>query len=173
MKIALPISFFLVLAACTQAPKSQEMTAPATWERMDAKTNHLAGKPMVLKFTDPHEHLAPELLLTNAYGTAVLRPEKKVGVLAYHIPPNFYRKSGLCHWKLVWEGKVAASGEFTIDPNTSRPPKLETYFGPRSITVGGADRSMLVAVATDPYDNVLGYRDSQLSTHTRSLGRGK
>ena len=94
------------------------------------------------------------MLLSNAFGTSTVLPEIETGAYLFTIPQNYMRKSGPCHWILLAHGKPINNGEFKIEPKTISMATLETYFGPRSITAGVQDFSMLICVTTDPFDNV-------------------
>lgn len=112
-----------------------------------------AGQPINLKFqTKLNDNT--QLVLSNAFGSTILLPKKNDQELLFKISRNYVRKSGLCNWVLHSNGKSVMKGSFKIIPQTNSKPTLETYFGPRSITAGGIDFSMLVSIATDPFDNV-------------------
>jgi len=112
-----------------------------------------AGKPISLKFqlvgkTDTR------LVVSNAFGTSIILPEINEKELHFEIPKNYCRKSGQNSWVLMANGDSIQRGTFKIVPDIDSKPTLETYFGPRSITAGEQDYSMLVCVTTDPFDNV-------------------
>ena len=69
------------------------------------------------------------------------------------------------HWKLIVAGETYESGVLHIAPNSLKETRLETYLGPRSITAGNTDYSMLVAIPTDVYDNPLGSETEVLVKH--------
>ena len=95
-----------------------------------------------------------KLMLTNAFGSSVIFPKANEEGHQFTIPKNFSRKAGPCHWVLLANGNEATQGSFEIGPKTNLKPSVETYFGPRSITAGDRDYSMLVHITTDPFDNV-------------------
>ncbi|WP_430965656.1 hypothetical protein [Spongiimicrobium sp. 2-473A-2-J] len=113
---------------------------------------YTAGDDIILEF-QPEGVALPKLLIQNVWGTSVLSPIKKDNRLVYIFPRMYSRKAGNCHWQLLLKGKMVQNGSLQIRPNEDRSVHLETYMGPRSMMAGHLDHTMLVAVATDLYDN--------------------
>lgn len=120
---------------------------------LNEKSIYEADETIVLKFQIDGEAKI-KLMITNAYGSSIIIPEKDREELLFTIPKNYSRKSGPCRWVFLANSKPVNKGSFKIEPKTSSKPTLETYFGPRSITAGVQDFSMLICVITDPFDNV-------------------
>ncbi|MBU2996683.1 hypothetical protein KO500_09560 [Cellulophaga baltica] len=97
--------------------------------------------------------LLPKLVVTNSFGTIIVGGEIANAGVQYSLPKIITRKIGLVDWKLVDESIVLQSGTFEILPNISKKNGLESYFGPRSISAGDIDFSMLVVIPSDVYDN--------------------
>lgn len=148
------IAFVFMFLGCSNPPKiSLEMVDVLT-EVIPYKKVYTAGDVMVLAFTTTSK-INHSLLLSNAFGSVVVFPEKESQELRFHIPQHVRRKSGPCSWRLLSNGKSILKGVVNIHPKIDTAPRLETYFGPRSMTAGPTDYSMLINVTTDPYDNVL------------------
>jgi hypothetical protein len=95
------------------------------------------------------------LQLSSSYGVLVLSKNKEDNALEFTVPAFISKKSGWVQWNFVVQGAILASGSFEIIPNPSFNEIAETYIGPPSIVAGGKDFTMLVAAATDIYDNLL------------------
>jgi hypothetical protein len=93
--------------------------------------------------------------LNTAFGSTLLLPDSEEGRFTFTLPKPFAEKSGVCTWQLVQDGQRYASGKITILPHPKKNAQIESYLGPRSITAGGNDFSMLVTAPTDIYDNPL------------------
>ncbi len=151
-----PIYLLLLILLQLSCSKEPEKDVVKENDNIILSTNEgvfMAGQPINLKFQTTLKVNA-QLVLSNAFGSSILLPEINDQEITFNIPKNFSRKSGLCNWVLYSNGKSVKQGSFKIIPQTNSKPSLETYFGPRSITAGGIDFSMLVSIATDPFDNV-------------------
>ncbi len=151
-----PIYLLLLILLQLSCSKEPEKDVVKENDNIILSTNEgvfMAGQPINLKFQTTLKVNA-QLVLSNAFGSSILLPEINDQEITFNIPKNFGRKSGLCNWVLYSNGKSVKQGSFKIIPQTNSKPSLETYFGPRSITAGGIDFSMLVSIATDPFDNV-------------------
>ncbi|MEJ1223734.1 hypothetical protein [Sediminicola sp. 1XM1-17] len=114
----------------------------------------IVGQPMVLKF-ETLENGGTLLMIANALGTATVDPVLNKNGLEFHIPSPFAQKAGRCKWKLLRNQEIVVSGKFHIIPQDDSITRMETYLGPRSISAGEADKTMLVVAPTDRYDNPL------------------
>lgn len=118
--------------------------------------NYVAGDSISLTFKadDGKERLI--LQMKNAYGNTLLTPEIiKDNTVKFLIPKNYTRLAGPCRWILLHEGETVLKGKLNITTNTPMGTHIESYFGPRSITAGYIDYSMLTVSPTDVYDNPL------------------
>ncbi|WP_111309967.1 hypothetical protein [Confluentibacter sediminis] len=116
------------------------------------ETQFEAGKDMELQFSSNNEE-KPNLYISNSYGSSIIKPTLKSGILNYKIPNAISKKTGVIYWKLLNNAAVL-SGEIFIHPKLE-VATMETYLGPPSIEVGGTDYAMLVVIPTDSYDNPL------------------
>ena len=153
MRLIYLLIILLFQISCSE--KQEEVTSAENFisNLVNNKSTYTAGEIAVLKFEIKGE-AEVKLLLSNAFGTSTVLPEIETGAYLFTIPQNYMRKSGPCHWILLAHGKPINNGEFKIEPKTISMATLETYFGPRSITAGVQDFSMLICVTTDPFDNV-------------------
>ena len=119
------------------------------------KTNYKAGDSIRLVFTADQQSENIKLHVKNAFGTLLLPYQKQNDQIVFILPTNFTRKAGLCFWKLIQENETLLKGNIDIIPMTEKGTNMETYFGPRSITAGDNDYSMLVIAPTDVYDNTV------------------
>lgn len=139
--------------SCSDKQETAAITQTFNAELLSEKVVYVAGDNIQLKFQS--KAIADvKMLITNAFGSSAILPEKDASALVFTIPKNYSRKSGPCNWLLFANKTVIQKGSLQITPKTSSKPTLETYFGPRSITAGDQDYSMLIAVTTDPFDNV-------------------
>lgn len=144
---------FSLLLSCSNEPENIVVEEKDSTILITDKQAFVAGQPIRLKFQTTRKGIV-QLVLSNAFGSSTLIPEKNEQDLLFTIPKNYSRKSGICNWVLLINGKSFSQGSIQIAPQTSSKATLETYFGPRSITAGGIDFSMIVCIATDPFDNV-------------------
>ncbi len=153
MKQIYTLYLLLALVACKKVgePTAGTVLLPVAWSNPIDSVR--AGSPILLKFTGLDESTMASVYISNTFGAAVLSLEKEKNAWVCTIPQNFTRTAGPLHWKLVQHKEVKRFSSLTILPDGRLPPHVETYFGPRSITVGGRDYSMLVTIPTDPFDN--------------------
>lgn len=116
------------------------------------KTEYVAGNSIFIEFTTNNETV-PLLYVSNSFGSTVIKPSKTQKKLSYRIPEVIASKSGVVNWLLLTKTEQL-QGQFNIIPQQN-VNTIQTYLGPPSIAVGGADFSMLVAIPTDAYDNPL------------------
>ncbi len=151
------ITYILLLVfmiqGCTRA-KVEHTSDNSPISLTTAQESFVAGQVIVLKF-EAAKSKGPLLVITNALGTSIIEPVLNEGGIEFHIPYQFTQKAGLCKWQLVRNGKIELSGKLHIIPDTVDGRNIETYLGPRSITAGDRDFTMLVVAPTDRYDNPL------------------
>ncbi len=150
-------TYFLLLMVflLSCADKQEGASSAANFDYRLVTTNSIykADDLITLKF-EGKGGADLKLMLTNAFGSSVIFSTGSEEELQFTIPKNFSRKAGPCHWVLLANGYEVTQGSFEIAPKTNLKPSVETYFGPRSITAGDRDYSMLVHITTDPFDNV-------------------
>ncbi len=96
------------------------------------------------------------LVLKNTWGTTVITPSQRKASKVYFSFPNFIKKTaGSLRYQLHTENKLLESGSLNIIPSLDQPIQLETYLGPKNLEAGSAQKSMLIAIPTDAYDNPL------------------
>ena len=106
-----------------------------------------AGMDIRLKFeTNVADNV--HLILKNAWGATLLEPNFEGEIMSFTFPPSFKNKSGICTWNLVYNHSSYQEGQINILPDENQPV-LETYLGPRSISAGNRDFSMLGIAPTD------------------------
>jgi len=152
----------LIGLGCSSKKEESKAAIPINIEYLKKKNTYTAGDSISLFFSANRLDLPYKLQLKNAFGTVVISKKEQKGQLVYSVPHNFTRKSGICQWKLVHKGEILDNGNLYIKSNTAKETRLETYFGPRSITAGLQDYSMLVLAPTDIYDNMLDYGTEML-----------
>lgn len=121
---------------------------------VSSKTSYVAGESIQIQFQG-NSASPPQLWLNSAFGSSVLQPDLKESLLTFTLPKFFTQKSGECSWTLVHDQKVYAEGKLSIGPHPIKKARIASYLGPRSITAGGDDFTMLVTVPTDHFDNPL------------------
>lgn len=151
--IVLPL-LFIILNSCTTPQDDKTTISQVNVKLLTKKESYVASETINLVFATEVK-LKYKLIVSNAYGTSVITAKEGMDNLEFPIPKNYSRKSGTCHWLLIANEETYAHGQLNILPIVNSKPTLETYFGPRSITAGVDDYSMLVNVTTDVYDNVL------------------
>ena len=148
--------FSCILLGCS-SKKEESPTGLAILkaELIAKKDSYIVGDSIVLKFKTDEAAPNLKLYLKNAFGTILVKSELSNNLQTFYLPENFTRKAGECHWKLIQEKTILLNGGFTIETNAEIRTRMETYFGPRSITAGGNNFSMLTIAATDIYDNTV------------------
>jgi len=164
-----PIVIFIVILiqfSCINRLEEVSDAENLNWNLLTKKDKFIAGENVALNFKVKGK-ASYRLLLSNAFGNSILTPKNKKDTLTFNIPENYSRKSGPCNWVFIASKlpqgikpfggankKVLERGVIKILPETVSKATLETYFGPRSITAGVQDYSMLINVTTDRFDNV-------------------
>lgn len=118
------------------------------------QTNYVAGDSIALSFKTDNNIKDVKLQIKNAYGNTLLEPIDN-NKLSFNFPDNYTKLAGPCRWKLLTNGSVLLNGKVNISTNVPKATYIESYFGPRSITAGRNDFSMLTIAPTDAYDNPL------------------
>ena len=126
------------------------------------ETQFEAGKNIELQFSSNNQD-KPNLYISNSYGSSIIKPTLKPGILEYKIPTSIGKKTGVVFWKLLCKPTIL-SGILTIH-SKNEVISMETYLGPPSIEAGGTDYSMLVVIPTDIYDNPLPDSTSVIVKH--------
>lgn len=116
--------------------------------------SYSAGEQILLKFPADEDRI-PSLLLTSSIGSTTLPGKKVANEWHYDWPAELTENAGVTSWVLLKSGGALPNGNIHIHPVPERQGLIETYLGPKSIRVGGNDHTMLVALPTDRYDNLL------------------
>ena len=143
------ISGFLLGCKQRETQPSRNQTLSATERQI-----HKAGDAILLTFP-ADEETVPSLMVTNALGSTILNGKKSENEWQYLWPDFLSQQSGIASWVLLKSQGPLPSGHIQIEPADNRQSLIETYLGPKSIRAGGVDETMLVAVPTDAYDNLL------------------
>lgn len=143
----------LLYIACSSEKNSQDKSNPS-YTLVGSKTTHIAGDRIQIQFEGERVG-QPILWLNSAFGSSLIPPDSEEDLVTFTLPKVFSEKSGYASWELV-EGTLSlAKGKINILPHPSLTSPIASYLGPRSITAGGDDFTMLVTVPTDRYDNPL------------------
>ncbi|MDO6470663.1 hypothetical protein [Maribacter sp. 1_MG-2023] len=157
MRIKILMILSIVLLGCSSKKKEQpkETNIPnATF--ITATNTSVAGEAITLAFKTDMPTSNYKLHLKNAYGNVLLNPDNSTAEnITFNIPTNFTRIAGPFRWKLLLNGETLRIGTHEIATNAPKATYVESYFGPRSITAGKNDFSMLTISPTDAYDNPL------------------
>ena len=152
------ILFFILLIGCLLSCKQREVAAHRDYSLEEAvNMTRQAGDSIVLTFPADEEEV-PGLLVKNALGSTVLTGKKTGNEWHYSLPDFITNKSGTASWVLLKNISPLPNGQIQIHPSPERKKLIETYLGPKSIRTGGKDESMIVALPTDIYDNLLAER---------------
>ncbi|MBO0592730.1 hypothetical protein I2486_15095 [Cellulophaga sp. E16_2] len=143
----------LIFIGCSSKKEEPLPVVPMNAELVSTIANYTAGDAITLAFKTETQAPNLRLYIRNAFGTLLLSPQNIEGSIVFSLPNNFSRMAGKCHWKFLQAEQTILKGEIDISPNSAKETNMETYFGPRSITAGNRDYSMLVIAPTDIYDN--------------------
>ena len=147
----------LILLGCS-GKKEEHLTAfsQPTVEIVSNVTHSVAGDAISLVFKAEIDIDNFKLHIKNAFGSVLLSPEiSEKENMVFHIPKNYTRVAGPCRWELLIDGHMVKQGKFDIATNAPKATYIESYFGPRSVTAGYNDYSMLTVAPTDAFDNPL------------------
>ena len=157
MRIKILIILSLILLGCSS--KKEEQPKQFIYPKIELVANvnnSVAGDAVAVSFKTDTSIKDLKLQVKNAYGNVVLSPEHSENeLMVFKIPKNFTRIAGPCRWKLILKGHTLRYGKFDISTNAYKATYVESYFGPRSVTAGYNDYSMLTISPTDAYDNPL------------------
>jgi len=157
MQIKILIILGLILIGCSsdKEEESKHRFIPEI-NLVSKQTSFAAGDSISLDFKTDTIVNNLKLQLKNAYGNTLLAPiEMGNKQMKFKVPKNYARLAGPCHWTLLYKEHTLLKGKFEIAVNSVRAAFIESYFGPRSITAGKKDFSMLTIAPTDIYDNPL------------------
>jgi hypothetical protein len=84
------------------------------------------------------------------------------------IPREIAQKSGDLDLRLIYGKRLLDFATITITPRTTSEIQMENYLGPPSMIAGNKDFSMMVAMPTDEFDNLL--PDSTVVTMREQIG---
>ncbi|WP_298484375.1 hypothetical protein [uncultured Maribacter sp.] len=157
MSFKILIILSLLLLGCSDKKEEQpKVTNTPNIALTTTLNNSIAGSPITLSFKTDNTANVYKLQIKNAYGNVLLHPEiTDSELINFNIPTNFTRIAGPFRWKLLLHGKIILNGKHTITTNAPKATYIESYFGPRSVTAGYNDFSMLTISPTDAYDNPL------------------
>ena len=157
MRTNILIILSLLLLGCSSKKEEQpqQFNYPII-ELISNINNSVAGDAVSLSFKTDTVLKDLKLQIKNTYGSVLISPEQTDReLIVFNIPKNFTRIAGPCRWKLILNGNTLHNGNFDIATNAPKATYVESYFGPRSVTVGYNDYSMLTIAPTDAYDNPL------------------
>jgi len=159
MRLLYIIILSLFFTNCTSKGKTEALNEKKSLPKVElttVKTNYIAGDSIVLNFKSYSILENIRLQVKNAYGNTILSPVvMNKNLVSFSLPDNYRKLAGPCHWKLLINGNKLLSGTLNIATNAPKATYIESYFGPRSITAGKNDFSMLTVSPTDIYDNPL------------------
>lgn len=147
------LSTLFFVSCNNETDKETKKSVPSTITSINYKTSYIAGSDICLFFKN-NGNKNPKLIISNAIGSTLLLPVVNQETLNYCLPREITTKSDVIFWKVVQEETSLLQGEFLIVPDTSQT-NIESYFGPRQITAGNNDFSMLTNIPIDKYDNTL------------------
>ena len=154
-KVIIVLSLFLFGCSSKKEPEIKQSVSPKV-SLVAMQNSFVADDSISLLFKTDTPTNKFKLQIKNAYGNTLLASKKDSSkLLLFKLPKNFTRLAGPCRWKLLQEEKTVLQGEFEIGVNATKATFIESYFGPRSITAGYNDFSMLTIAPTDVYDNPL------------------
>lgn len=149
------LSLFFISCSSKNEEAQPTPTTPII-ELITSQTKYIAGDSISLRFKTDRLSKNIKLQIKNAYGNTLLSPIENSGnQILYKLPVNYTRLAGPCRWKLINNGHAILKGKLNIETNEPIATHLESYFGPRSVTAGYNDYSMLTVSPTDVYDNPL------------------
>ncbi|WP_203258752.1 hypothetical protein [Hyunsoonleella ulvae] len=131
---------------------SSTVYATDTIQLITTTTTFVAGKDVTLKFKIDHD-TSPSMYVSNSFGSTLIKANKTGNTLSYNIPIHLSSRVGIINWTLLAKPQPLKGNLKIIPQNTVNT--IQTYLGPPSITAGGDNYSMLVAIPTDNYDNPL------------------
>ncbi len=156
MRIKILIVLTLILVSCSSKEEKLKPIIEPQIELVPLTNNFIAGDTISLLFKTDTVVSNLKLRLKNAFGNVLLNHLKiNSDIIAFKFPMSYSRLAGPCHWKVIQEEKTLLKGKLNISTNKAKETHIESYFGPRSVTAGYNDYSMLTIAPTDVYDNPL------------------
>ncbi len=154
--VAVIICSLIFICCSSKKEESQKLKRIPNASLVSKKTNYIAGDSIAMIFESDTIVEGIKLQLKNAFGNLLLNTEIiDANQLIYKIPKNYSRLAGPCRWRLILHGKTLKKGTINIATNAPKATHIESYFGPRSVTAGYNDYSMLTVAPTDIFDNPL------------------
>lgn len=149
------LSFFFI--CCTSKnEEAQKLPITPNTRLITTQKKFTAGDSISLSFKTNIPNNNYKLLIKNAFGNTLLSTAKNNNTkITFKLPKNYTKLAGPCTWKLLFNNKNILNGKLNISSNTQKATHTESYFGPRSVTAGYNDFSMLTVSPTDVYDNPL------------------
>ena len=145
------VIWFFILLVCSISFTTKVITKEhisATLENFQKE--YRAGENILLDFK-LSKTVTTQLFLHSSFGSTLL--ESSTG--SFKIPDFISNKRGIILYKLFYDSEVLQRGTIEVLANEDMNVQLETYIGPPSIIVGGADYTMQVVIPMDGYDNPL------------------
>ncbi|MCZ8196083.1 MAG: hypothetical protein O9267_00570 [Flavobacterium sp.] len=143
------LSALLLLASGTALVSDKKVT----FELVSKSETYIAGNSIELEFYSKSEKEKPQLYIVHSYGKTLLDATIEKGNYIFKLPKNYYQKTGIVSWFLIYNDETINSGTFEILPNDKTKTVIENYLGPRTILAGGKEFTMMVTVPTDSLDN--------------------
>lgn len=154
--IAVIICSLVFICCSSEKEESQKPELLPEVALISQNNSYTAGDHIAIVFESDTIVDGTKLQLKNAFGDLLLSPENTdTNQLTFTLPNNYSRLAGPCRWKLLLQGETLNHGTIHIATNTPQETHIESYFGPRSVTAGYNDYSMLTVAPTDVYDNPL------------------
>ncbi len=145
---------FLLFGVLLSCGPEKGQKAKSTVMGVRQQITHVAGEQVLMKFSADEGDI-PLLLVSSALGSTTIKGKKTAEEWQYEWPSTLTQKAGVASWVLLKSRGSLPNGSVRISPYPGRRGLIETYLGPKSIRVGGTDYTMLAALPTDPYDNLL------------------
>lgn len=160
MRLLYIIILSIFFASCSSNSKKELVEENLILPEVELATqqiDYVAGDSIALNFQSTSAVKNAKLQVKNAYGNTLLEPiDNNENKLSFSLPKNYRQLAGPCRWKLLTtHGNELLAGRINISTNAPKATYIESYFGPRSISAGRDDFSMLTISPTDIYDNPL------------------
>lgn len=162
------IVILFIFSCCSDDKKEVSVSTKVTNLQLNAdKHVYVAGEKIILFGERTFKQLddKPNLIVENSFGSIIVEALFKDDKIEFEIPFDVSKRIGICKWKLVLNEKIVDRGEIIIKPSIVENNQLESYFGPRSISAGDRDFSMLVTVPIDGHDNPVEENTNVLIKH--------
>lgn len=147
------VLLFLALG-CKEAPVYHKGKVNA-YKLLTIQKEYIAGANISIDFQTTSATEETFLWVSNAFGSVILTPKTEKDGISFELPNIIIEKAGSFTWRLVAKNQNQQEGEIVILPNKKEAIQITSYLGPRSISAGGTDFSMLIVTPTDRFDNPL------------------